>query len=254
MATQTLESKQAVIAAWEASEYFPRNPLLLQTDHNIQVLLAESNTIPVLTIENLAAAIERLTQQGKLEYAAYVEPVAAPFVLRNPDTGAPITTRDELSAFVNLSPKNTRRLLYSDNGKKSVEAETEFNRLLSQPSTPNPEKAAQRAAKENADKWGIRRMGSDKTELDRKTPTRVVEETANDRNVTAANQNAARIALESVIDQQTVNSPSGRVNHTATHQLKEKLRAIRVVNTGTMSVDYVATLQAVTAEIKKQNR
>ncbi len=249
MATQTLEEAQAAIMQWANSEYFPKNPLLLKTPHNLKMLQLELTTIPVLTVANIAAAVARLTEQGKLEYADYVEPVAPAFILRNPDTHQPISTRDELNAFVDADSKNMRRLLYP-NGKKSAEAEVAVNALLAQRPMPNAAKAAARQQKEAADKWGIKRLGSDKTELDRKTPPKFYEDTVGNANRAAADQERARMSIERLIQNFTAVSPSGRVDHGKTTEVRQRLRAIKVMLPHGQP-DYVAMENAVGQVIRK---
>ncbi len=246
---QTIEQKQNVIKAWMVSEYFPRNPLLLSTPHNAAVIDRELDTIPVLSVPVVAAAVDRLRQQGKLEYADYVEPVAPVFVLTNPDTKQFISTRDELNAFVNADSKNMRRLLYP-NGKKSVEAETEVNRLLTMKATPDAAKAAARQQKEAADKWGIKRRGSDDTELSKPTKPKFYEDTVGNANRAAAEQERARMSIDRLIQNFTVVSPSGRVDHGKTSEVRQQLRAIKFRLLDGQP-DYVAMENAVGQAIRK---
>jgi len=170
-------------------------------------------------------AVKRLTAQGKLEYGPYVPPPVVAYVLRNPDTGEAITTRDQLNEFINADSRNMRRLLYPG-GKKSVEAEQEINRLLTLRSTPNAEKEAARKQKEEADKWGIHRRGSDKTELDRPTKPKFYEDTVGNANRAAAEQERARLSIDRMIQNFSVSTPRG-VDHAKTFEVRQRLRAIK---------------------------
>ncbi len=225
MARQTIEEAQAAIVKWMYGGHFPKNPPLLRTPHNVKVLETEFSSILHLTEEVVVAAVERLTAQGKLEYGPYVPPPVEVYVLHNPDNNQPITTRAELNAFINADSKNMRRLLYPNN-KKSVEAEAEVNRLLSAPSTPNAEKDARRKQKETADHWGIKRRGSDVTELDRPNPVKTYVDDAANANRAAYEQNRARLSVERMIQNLTIASPSGKVDHGRTSEVRQQLRAI----------------------------
>lgn len=252
MATQTQEQKTQIIAAWEASEFFPRNPRLLQTEHNFRVLQGETTTIPVLTIQNLADAVARLTEQGKLEYGEYVEPQAPVFVLQNPDTLVPIETKEDLKAFIDANPRNMRRLLFPDGKTKSVAAEKEINRLLNLPSAPK-DKSPGKKQREEADKWGIKTYGSDRTELDRKTPAQTRDDSVERRNKEAFAQAQAARTKDELIQNFIISSHSGKVDWANTHRNREILRAIKVTKADG-SVDHVLTANAVGQKIRELTR
>jgi hypothetical protein len=249
MASQTHEQKLQVIATWEASEHFPRNPLLLHTEHNFRVLQGETTTIPDLTVEKLVAAVARLTSEGKLEYGEYVEPVAPVFVLQNPDTLVSIETKAELKAFIDADPRNMRRLLFPDGKAKSVEAEKEINRLLNLPSMPK-DKSAGKKQREEADKWGIKTYGSDKTELDKPLPRDTYTDEVERRNKAAFAQAQAARETENMIQNFSVNSYSGKTDWGKTHLIREELRAIKVKKADG-SVNHVLTANAVGTRIRE---
>jgi hypothetical protein len=252
MATQTQEQKTQVIAAWEASEHFPRNPRLLQSEHNFRVLQGETTTIPVLTVQNLADAVARLTSEGKLEYGPYVEPVAPAFVLQNPDTLFSIESKEDLKAFIDANPRNMRRLLFPDGKTKSVAAEKEINRLLNLPSAPKV-KDPRATQREEADKWGIKTYGSDKNELDKPLPRDTYTNEVERRNKEAFAQAQAAREVENMIQNYLVTSYSGHTNWAATHRNREELRKIKVKN-ASGEIDNVKTANAVGVRIRELTR
>jgi len=119
-----------------------------------------------------------------------------------------------------------------------------------------PVKSAKQIAQEKRDAAihaGVRVYGSDRTELDRVSAKTLVEDETFNNNVRAANQLAARHNIDRLIQNYSVNSPSGRVDHTRTHQRREELRKIKVtLENG--EIDYVATVRAVAERLDRYER
>jgi hypothetical protein len=250
--TQTGEEKEAVMAEWETN-YMPKD--LSKDNFNALLIADEIRTafLGYVSITNLNACVSRLSD--KLHRVVTAPPAPEPFVLRNPDTLAPITNREELMAFVGAAPNNMRHLMYDSRGKKSVEAEKEVNRLLNSASasTPNSEKAARKKQREEADRWGIRTYGSDKSELDRKTLAKTRDDSVERRNKEAFAQAQAARVVEDRIQNFLISSASGKVDWANTHRQREVLRAIKFEKPdGTP--DHVRTANTVGQKIRELAR
>jgi hypothetical protein len=66
--SQTISEKQAVLTAWEESQWFPRNPLLLLTDNNIK-RLQDKVMQRDISISDVVEIVSELTKRNLLEYA-----------------------------------------------------------------------------------------------------------------------------------------------------------------------------------------
>jgi len=66
MATQSVELKAQVVAAWEKSKWFPKD--LLQTEHNFNVLGKEVAALSYVDLTIIVGLVNRLTQEGRLQY------------------------------------------------------------------------------------------------------------------------------------------------------------------------------------------
>lgn len=221
---------QELVSQWETSNKFPcpQNgmDLLLLTEHNIRALnsaLAAANP-PIASVDDIAAVVTSLTKRGMLQY-----------------------DRTTLEA--------QRKAKEAEAAQQAADAQAAEEARLAE------EARVKREAREKRERLKLLgivprdRNGmpiSDRTELDRVTPKKPVEQASfiKPEVWNQEEQAKARMLLESMIRNYVVAAPSGRTDHANTSRDRETLRAIKVT-TANGETDYVEMARLVGYKIRE---
>jgi hypothetical protein len=115
------------------------------------------------------------------------------------------------------------------------------------------EKEIRQKQRDDAERAGIRRYGSDRTEFDRPSKSQQQRLDAQREHEALANNTAAKAEFDRIVSNHSVDGPGGRTNHSETARQKDALKAIFIADSNGKP-NYVAMIQEARAMQKKWER
>jgi hypothetical protein len=115
------------------------------------------------------------------------------------------------------------------------------------------DKEIRQKQRDDAERAGIRRYGSDRTEFDRPSKSQQQRLDAQREHEALANNTAAKAEFDRIVSNHSVDGPGGRTNHSETARQKDALKAIFIADSNGKP-NYVAMIQEARAMQKKWER